>query len=140
MDESTTQRYEVPARESTEGIQANAAALLLESHDEVIDILEKHGIPHDQAGPIAEQVTRQPPTIEYEGSGSIAAMIAIAVSLAPLIKVMVPLLEPFSKQGAKLAYNIGMDIWKMLRKKLLEKNSIRLTEKKKKAENTRKQK
>src|SRR5208283_1068543 len=120
MDESSKQYYEVPAREGTETVQNNAAALLLESQGEIVGIIEKYGIPRERAEAIAEQVIRQPPAVEYEGSGSVVAMIAIAVSLAPLIKVMVPLLEPFSKQGAKLAYNIGMDIWKMIRQKLLD--------------------
>lgn len=132
MEESTKQYYELPKIEGTEAVQNNAAALLLESHGEIVEIIEKHGIPRERAEAIAEEVIHQPPTVEYEGSGSVAAMIAIAVSLAPLIKVTVPLLEPFSKEGAKLAYKIGMDIWKMIRQKLLAKKSIRLTEKKKK--------
>jgi hypothetical protein len=132
MDELTKQFYEVPKGDGAEKVQNSAAAVLLESHDEIAGIIEKHGIPRDRAEAIAEQVIRQPPAVTNEGSGSIGAMVAIGISLVPLIKVMVPLLEPFSKQGAKLAYNIGMDIWEMIRQKLLEKKSIRLTEKKKK--------
>jgi len=129
MSESDKQYYEVPARQNAESIERATAELLRQSQSEVEAILEGHGVPHDKVQAIAAAVIDAPPEVRYEGSGSIAATIAIIVALSKLIKVLVPLLEPFSKQGAKLGYEIALDIWKMLKKRLQQEKSIRLTEK-----------
>ena len=129
MSESDQQYYEVPARENAEGIARVGADLLLKSKVDVEAILERHGVPRDKVSDIAAAAIENPPEVRYEGAGSIAATIAVIVALGKLIKALTPLLEPFSKQGAKLAYKVAMDIWKMLKKKMQDEKSIRLTQK-----------
>ncbi|HKD79534.1 MAG TPA: hypothetical protein VKH81_07555 [Candidatus Angelobacter sp.] len=129
MNEQETLYYEIPRDAAAKNLKTVAAELLKDSQAEIADILAKHNIPRDKAEAMAKSVTNATPDMDYSGSGSVAEVVAIAVSLAPLIKSLTPLLLPFSKRGADLAYQIGKDIWMMLKKKMLGKN-IRLSEKK----------
>lgn len=124
-------QYEVPKNVSVRRLNTLTQKLLQNSQAEVVDILRKHGIAESDAKAVAAQVTGTAPEAEYKGAGSVADVVAIAISLVPLIKALTPLLLPFSKKGAELAYEIGKDIWLMLKQKLLGEN-VRLKEKNKK--------
>jgi hypothetical protein len=121
--------YEVPKGQDVGSLKNTARTLLKNSQTEIAAILSAHGIPEENTKEIAAQILDASPDVEYKGAGSIGELIAIAISLAPLIKALSPLLLPFSKRGADLAYEIGKDIWNMLKGKLLGEN-IRLSEKK----------
>jgi hypothetical protein len=123
------QYYEIPSHQDADHVQRTLARILTESRDEVQEILARYGVPPTKAQEIAEEAVQSPPEVRYEGSGSVAATVAICVALTRLVKVLIPLVEPFSKEGAELAHEIGLDIWKLLRKRLLENESVRLTEK-----------
>jgi hypothetical protein len=131
MNDQETLQYELPKNLSIARLNTLTQELLRSSQGDIVAILGKHGIAADDAKVVAVKISGAAPEAEYKGAGSVADVVAIAISLVPLIKALTPLLLPFSKKGAELAYEIGKDIWLMLKQKLLGQN-VRLSEKKKK--------
>jgi len=66
--------------------------------------------------------------VRYEGAGVDPATIALIISLTPVIKAVVPLVEPFAKDASDVAHKIALDLWDILRQRLWQKEHINLVQ------------
>lgn len=125
-NETKTQHYEVLGRWSASDIQGKAEEVLSVSKPELIAILVQHGISSQSAPDLAKAVSGMQVEVDFAGRGSTADVIAIAVSLTPLVQALVPLLQPFSNAAAELALLVAKDIWEMTKRKLWYDHQIKL--------------
>jgi hypothetical protein len=134
MNETLDLLYESSPNYSTEAI-ASRLTDLLASPESVVAIRERagkilteNGVGHlistDQATAAMHQIR-----VGNQGAGFDPISAAVLVSLTPLVKVLVPLLQPLADGAADVAKKIALDIWEMLKTDLLEKKKVRLREK-----------
>jgi hypothetical protein len=67
--------------------------------------------------------------VNVQGAGVDPATIAILISLTPLIKAIVPLVQPFATNAADLAHTVALDLWNHLKDRLWHEDHISLQEK-----------
>jgi hypothetical protein len=129
---STTLLYETNRQTNARKLEKEINELLRTSDKDVAAILGKYGARfHPDRGDVeaaAKEVSKEKITVEYKGAGFGVETVALAISLAPLIHTLTPLLLPWSKSFAKVSEKIALDVWDMLKKKLWDKKHIRLDE------------
>jgi hypothetical protein len=121
--------YELPKHTSVKKVEKDANSLLRLSKKEMQAILKKSGAPASAAKAVAKSKIR----VAHKGAGFGAETVLLAVSLAPLVKSLTPILVPFSKSAAKVAEKIALDIWEMLKEKLWKKKHLELKEARKRS-------
>ena len=114
--------YELPKNISVKKVEKDANSLLRLSKKEMQAILKKRGAPASAARAVAKSKIQ----LTHKGAGFGAETVLLAVSLAPLIKSLTPILVPFSKSAAKVAEKIALDTWEMLKEKLWKKKHVEL--------------
>jgi hypothetical protein len=112
--------YELPKHTSAKKVEKDTNSLLRLSKKEVVAILKKRGVPASASKAVAKSKIH----VVHKGSGFGAETVLLAVSLAPLIKALTPVLVPFSKSAAKVAEKIALDTWEMLKEKLWKKKHV----------------
>ncbi|HKD82587.1 MAG TPA: hypothetical protein VKH81_23050 [Candidatus Angelobacter sp.] len=75
-----------------------------------------------------EAVIRSVSRIEVkdQGAGFDSESVRLLVSLAPFIKELVPLVQPFCNDASAVAKKIALDLWEIIKGKLSDKKKIRL--------------
>lgn len=126
MQPGEEQLFEISTNWSAASIREHANQILQKSDTEIVDVLQSRGIPETKAREIASIIRLQQVKADYKGAGSVPDTIAIVVTLTPVIHELVPLLQPFSDRAADLAYEIGLDIWEMVKTKLWHEHHIKL--------------
>ena len=121
--------YELPKHTSARKVEKDTNSLLRLSKKEVQAILKKSGAPASASKAVAKSKIR----VSHKGAGFGAETVLLAVSLAPLVKALTPLLVPFSKSAAKVAEKIALDTWEMLKEKLWKKKHVELKEARKRS-------
>jgi hypothetical protein len=114
--------YELPKDIGAKKVAKDANALLRLSRKDVEAILKKHKAPVSASKAIAKSKIG----VTHKRAGFGAETVVLVVSLAPLIKVLTPLLLPFTKSAAKVAEKIALDTWEMLKGKLWKKKHVEL--------------
>jgi uncharacterized alpha-E superfamily protein len=91
-------------------------------------VLSRHEVPRVSSSDVL-QAAHSVEIID-KGAGMDPATIAMLVALTPLIKALVPLVQPFANNAADVAKKISLDVWEMVKLELLNKKHVRLSEKK----------
>jgi hypothetical protein len=112
--------YELPKHTSARKLENDTNKLLRLSRKEIRTIVKKGGAPPSAIKVMAKSKIR----VSHKGAGFGAETVVLAVSLAPLVKALMPVLVPISKSAAKVAEKIALDTWKMLQDKLWKKKHV----------------
>jgi hypothetical protein len=131
MTEADRFEYEVSKDQSAETLEELATQLLQKSQTDIEEILRNYKVTEKDAKEIATQATQSKIEVKYEHAGSTPELVAIAVTLVPVIKVLTPLLQPFATKGADFTFRVANDIWEMVKNKLFHDHSVRLRSKEK---------
>lgn len=129
MDEN--QSYYSPEEYDAPALSAKVDELLedpRESADiqnQIQEIFAKHKSPAPLSSTTASTFVKAIKIVD-DRAGIEPGTVSLLVSLAPLIKELVPLVQPFANKAADVAGQIALDIWDMIKLKLLKKNQIRL--------------
>lgn len=119
--------YDIPVGEDADTLGRKINRIWAERESELRAVMQQNGISGMQ---VSEVALADPFLLKEAGGGITGESIALLVSLAPLIHVLTPLLQPFSNNAADVAKKIALDCWEITRRNLWESDQIALLEKK----------